>query len=159
MRTKRTLARIAVTLVGSLALASTVRADAPTDQYSSFTRQDVVIVDRITELTWDRAVQSGAYSGGGGNAVTACVSQGKRVPTLKELLTLVDENPTKEYENGAETYKAIDVAAFPKTPAEPFFSSSVALGKPGERVWGVDFATGAVVDLPTSETHKFRCVK
>ena len=71
-----------------LALAVTpVMADAPPDQYSPFVRTDNIIQDRFTGLTWQRAI-----SGPSPHAAATCPI-GYHLPTVKELLTLVDEEP------------------------------------------------------------------
>jgi hypothetical protein len=53
-------------------------------------------------------------------------ASGWRVPSYKELLTLVDERPHLEYESGGDVPKAIDLNAFPGTPtaAGPYWTSS-----------------------------------
>jgi hypothetical protein len=138
-----------------LLLASRVAADAPRDQYAPFTGSSKDITDRFTELTWDRTAKKAAYT----IAVGDCVGVGKRIPTLKELLTLVDEDPRQEYENGAIFNKPIDTNAFPHNPPDFFFSSTPVQDKAATRVWGVDFRTGATTDLQQTEPAYYRCVK
>ncbi len=153
--------------LGVLFLAATVRADAPGDQYASFTGDSTTIVDRYTQLTWTRTVQSTTTFA---NAVSVCqntvkdenLNGGFRLPTLKELLTIVDEDPHQEFQAGQTVLRAIDQNAFPKTPVGPFWtytrSDSVGVGPPVD-VYAVSFDTGEAVSKPASEQHVFRCVR
>jgi len=81
------------------------------------------VTDNWTRLTWQRTSSSAplAYS----DALAYCVKLGSafRVPTLKELLTLVD--PT-------HFSPAIDYNAFPDTPAGYFWSSTPELPLNGD---------------------------
>jgi len=147
-----------------LALAATVRADAPAEQYLPFTRADKNIVDQKTTLEWERGDPNVAWStyptlANAGGAIVHCTSIGKRVPTLKELLTLVDENPTKEYESGKEIAKFIDTSAFPKTPTTgKFFTSTTDPNDPA-KVYCVDFGTGEATICLAAQPAFVRCVK
>jgi hypothetical protein len=67
------------------------------------------------------------------DAKTYCSSVGLRLPTVKELDSLVDLTVT----SGA----TIDPTAFPNTPAESFWTSSPYFGSPSN-AWGVDFSSG-----------------
>jgi hypothetical protein len=77
---------------------------------------------------------------------------------MKDLLTLVDEEPHAEYEDGGIVLKAIDGKAFPATPAAPFWTSSVYAPDP-TRAWVVDFATGIASPQPRGARHYVRCVR
>ena len=97
-------------------VSSLVRADAPADQYLPFDSTDTTITDNFTKLTWSRTPYGGAVP----TAVTyldaaavACpASSGTRVPTLKELLTLIDESPHDyEFVNGANLRAARSTSA------------------------------------------------
>lgn len=62
-----------------------------------------------------------------------------RVPSYKELLTLVDESPHQDYVQGLIV--AIDANAFPSTPASQFWTSSLDPMNPTQ-AYAVDFGTG-----------------
>ncbi len=147
-------------VAGALALASQVRADAPADQYLPFTRSDKTIIDQQTGLDWERGDPAVAWPTVDSLAAanSRCVGQTRRVPTLKELLTLVDELPTKEYEKGQEIPKYIDTAAFPKTPTGAFYTSTGTGG--AAEVYCVDFGTGDATPCSTATKGAYvRCVK
>jgi len=77
---------------------------------------------------------------------------------MKELLTLVDEQPHEEYENATLVPKAIDANAFPQTPSVLFWSGSPDAAAP-TKAWAVDFKTGAASAHPRTELHPVRCVR
>jgi len=147
-------------LAAPLALALVVvpaLADAPPDQYRPFVRTDPEVRDAQTGLIWLRAVSAPVkFADAAAACPTGTVTY--RLPTMKELQTLVDEQPHDEYENGTLVRKAIDGNAFPSTPAVPFWSGSAGAGNPGS-AWSVDFATGATSLRDKSELHPVRCVR
>jgi hypothetical protein len=140
-------------VVLALALASPVLADAPRDQYEFFSAETPKIKDRKTKLEWDRFV-SGPVS----FAAASC-GPGTRLPTLKELLTLVDEEPHYEYDEAKlrNVPKMIDQAAFgAQTPTDyPYWTSSF---KSQEEVWTVDFGTGMTTAARVGDARYVRCV-
>jgi hypothetical protein len=138
-------------------VAAPVMADAPPDQYRPFVRTDPEVRDAFTGLIWLRAPTAPATFAG---ALAACPSASAtyRLPTLKELLTLVDEQPHDDYENGARVPKAIDGNAFPSTPADLFWSGS-SNAADATTAWAVDFKTGAASAHPKTEAHLVRCVR
>ena len=75
---------------------------------------------------------------------------GWRVPTLVELLTLIDE--------GAAAVPMIDRTAFPATPAEPFWSSSTFSNR-NELGWYVRFDQGNGLYGRLLEAFRVRCVQ
>ncbi len=139
------------------------RADAPPDQYVNFDLADTVITDRFTNLSWQRTVTTQTDFPG---AVAACnglalgtFPTGWRLPSYKELLTLVDESPHYEYTNGPQPI-AIDGNAFPGTPVTNnggnYWTSS-AWGTAD--VFVVEFKQGTAATAPTSgSTAYVRCV-
>lgn len=146
-------------VVVALAFAAPVFADAPVNsrdqQYENFDASDRWIVDRWTKLAWERPTSYGSQKSFV-DAKTSC--PGRRLPTIKELLTLVDESPHEEYdsEKGANRARAIDRLAFPKTPPSYFWSSST--GSDG-RVWVVDFSDGSTALVKSDNTSAYvRCV-
>lgn len=141
-------------------LSVTANADAPPDQYDTFGKTTVRIRDRWTLLRWDRFDVT-MHTGTLADDEKFCQSAPSlgapgRLPTVKELLTLVDETPHDEVSTGtgkAEP-RAIDRNAFPATPVDlPYATTS---GLPNE-FWLVDFSTG-VVTVGTAVPHYVRCV-
>ncbi len=150
----------------TLLLAATVRADAPRDQYALFSADNVTIIDNYTGLTWSRAIQPAATHA---SAQTTCTNNvkdengigGFRMPTLKELLTLVDEGTNQDFQGGKTVLRAIDLNAFPKTPAAAFWAitRSDNVGGVPDQAYAVTFDTGDVVSVSVNATNAFHCVR
>ena len=153
---KRSLRRL---LFASLVLcAAPVLADAPATQYEQFVSTTSTIRDRKTLLEWERFAPRSKESFVTANG--SCPST-FRLPTVKELLTLVDEAPHQEYDTAlAKTVtKAIDQNAFGQYTAEDAaYWSSTPTDQAGER-WGVSFRDGTMVRLQESGQFYSRCVK
>ena len=150
---------------GAIALAlTTASASAPTDQYQTFNRSDVTITDVNTGLVWQRTVASppADYLA----ALDYCKNTYKeggfqwRLPTMKELLTIVDETPHYEFEGIVNQPKMIDVNAFPgsKTNLE-YWSSSTNAAQPTAEAWVVKFRTGENATQSQSQLGYVRCVR
>ena len=152
-RSFRTLVFFALVMV-----AAPVLADAPLGQYEQFVKDDPTIRDTKTLLEWERFALR--QKRGFAAAESGCSGFG-RLPTVKELLTLVDEQPHQEYDTTiAKTVtKAIDQNAFGTYTAEdaPYWSSTPT-GTGGE-YWGVSFKDGTMERLPQSQSFYARCVK
>jgi hypothetical protein len=153
--------RLAAPVAAIVTVVVIARADAPADQYAAFNRADTVITDAQTRLNWQRTVT--AYTTFAG-AVAACngLSLGTfpsnwRLPSYKELLTLVDESPHTEYPTGGPQQIAIDGNAFPETPVDfPYWTSSVLPA--GGAAFTVEFKAGNGGTSPLSATLYVRCV-
>ena len=109
--------------------------------------------DLATGLTWQRAAPDKTLALDAARAyckqLTVAGRKGWRLPTEGELFTLVDEH--------AAIGPMIDGAAFPKTPSEPFWSSSFFAGGPA-MAWYVAFDHGdGRYGFPT-EKYRVRCV-
>jgi Protein of unknown function (DUF1566) len=92
--------------------------------------------DRSTGLTWQRRVDHDNYTWPDAKARCASLDSdggGWRLPSLRELLTLVDVTHVEP---------AIDASAFPDTPSEFFWSSSPSRA-PAGTAWGVNFTRGS----------------
>ena len=133
----------------------TARAAAPGRGY---TVTGETVYDPRTKLTWQRSAPTTMY--GPDDARSICASAdlatalggvGWRLPTVKELATLVDYSvpppgPT------------IDAAAFPDTPGAFFWSSSQLPGPlPGPGF--VDFTSGHATNYADGPTSYVRCVR
>lgn len=135
-----------------------VLADAPADQYSPYVRADLEIGDTKTFLSWRRSVAADLTFAQARNPALSCPEMIYRIPTMKELLTLVDEQPHNEYEDGGLVSRTIDRSAFPLTPAGEFWSSTPYAADPS-MAWVIDFKTGSAFPRSKLEKHFVRCVR
>ncbi|HVZ87004.1 MAG TPA: DUF1566 domain-containing protein [Polyangia bacterium] len=133
-------------------------ADAPTGRYTYPAAGTAY--DTKTQLTWQREVPSVTYTWA--DAKTHCFGAGAtlggtgwRLPTMKELQTIVDERLT---------WPKIDPIAFPGTPgpapgapAPDFWSSSLLAGSPS-KAWFVDFQDGYSSYVDVTNVYYVRCV-
>jgi hypothetical protein len=159
--------RVAGGATALLALATLARADtdAPPDQYNLFNLNSQVIQDDWTLLVWQRyppTTQVSFY-----DAEVYCAnlmlptgsgaSTGWRLPSYKELMTLVDEAPHVEYDDGALITKWIDGDAFPgATVTTPYWTSSPYPVGSGD-AYTIDFSTG-LPDHQNGNSYLVRCV-
>ncbi len=114
--------------------------------------QSDIVRDRGTGLTWQRSVPPGSFAFDGAAAYCAQLTTGGRawrVPSMQELLTLIDEH--------AAAAPMIDAKAFPGTPGEPFWTSSAFSGDPG-MAWQVYFDHGWVLYNLPKTPFRVRCV-
>jgi hypothetical protein len=156
------------TLAASAVVATLARADAPGDQYNLFNGNSDIIQDVRTGLTWQREPSPTAVSFT--DAAIACqalsldtFTSGWRVPSYKELLTLVDEAPHVEYEGGVLVTKWIDGNAFLGDARSPvllhaYWTSSAYPGTPPMSAYTVDFSSGTSLALSMTMLEYVRCV-
>ncbi|UJR82465.1 DUF1566 domain-containing protein [Sandaracinus amylolyticus] len=102
--------------------------------------------DRGTGLTWSRAmIDATTWS----EARDACIAIGARLPTIRELQTIVDES---------RRAPAIDPALFPDTPSERHWTSTIRDAGDAQP-WTVDFLDGQTyADELGDVPHVARCV-
>jgi hypothetical protein len=134
----------------SLAIVGVGSAAAPAGQYVI---ANGTVYDTKTKLTWQQDFSPVTYPQFG--AAGYCASLGRngaswRLPSMKELLTIVDfsvgpPGPT------------IDSTAFPNTPADYFWSSTPYSGTPGS-AWSAQFYYGISYGNDASNTSYVRCV-
>ncbi|MES1206307.1 MAG: DUF1566 domain-containing protein [Pseudomonadota bacterium] len=124
-----------------------------------YTAAGTTVVDNMTKLTWQSIVATTGGDDGMGratwaNAKSACATLGggSRLPTAKELLTLIDFS---------QTAPAIDTSpgAFPDTPSEPFWTATPLHGAPVTRAWFIDFSTGYAGNADVAQPGRVRCVR
>lgn len=144
-----------------LALAIPATASAPIGQYDTFNQNNVTITDNHTGLQWQRgSYASTSWDDANNycrNLSLAGLGVGQwRLPSMKELLTLVDEAVETEFvTNVGLVYYAIDRRAFPTTPSGKFWAWPKLTN--GE-AWSISFGTGeARTDLATTGNY-VRCV-
>ena len=157
--------RAALPLLVVLALAVPVRADAPSDQYQPFAKDVRTIFDKKTHLRWQRFVDptktvlAGDFTAGQSycdqGELPAWGGPGWRLPTVKELLTLVDENPHEEFVGGKSSLRYIDRNAFAGTPTD---LSYLTLSDDVSSQWVVEFKTGTASRQNTGAFY-VRCVR
>ncbi|MFO0739359.1 MAG: DUF1566 domain-containing protein [Labilithrix sp.] len=129
-------------------------------QYRPFESSAPFIFDRKTQLQWQRGRSDKQVT-----FANAKCTEG-RLPSLKELLTIFDEEPAARYNGTAYENRFIDQQAFglvqgdstrDRTPAGAFWTSSF-VDEDQENVWTVDFKTGNVQSLPVGSMAWTRCV-
>jgi hypothetical protein len=143
------------------------RGDAPSDQYELFQQTTPTITDNCTGLEWERFPEQSLLDGGAqpvmfdfDAARQRCQKDGGgwRLPTVKELLTIVDEDPHKVYHDGGERQLYVDRNAFPTTAADDYWTSSPA--PKGAGVFSVNFGNGRVsTSTDLSKPRYVRCVR
>lgn len=155
--------RAGLSTVALVAIVSLARADAPSDQYALFFSGSQSITDHFTGLVWQRQALPTTMTLAA--AVTYCSGLSLdgiapwRVPSYKEILTLVDESPHLEYQGGALVPVAIDGHAFP--PPTPVLYSywTSSLSPDGASAYLVDFKSGvANTSLVQGTSAYVRCV-
>jgi hypothetical protein len=109
-----------------------------------------MVRDTLTKLVWQQ--QSSAATMNWADAKTYCASSGLRLPTVKELESLVDLTI-------ANPGPTIDKTAFPGTPAEAFWTSSPYVGSTGG-AWIVYFGGRGNSDAgDVGYPNRVRCVR
>lgn len=108
-----------------------------------------LVRDTLTQLTWQQQASSTTMNWV--DAQTYCSSAGFRLPTVKELGSLVDLRVAV----GA----TINQTAFPATSAEWFWTSSPYAGSSVYFAWGVQFGDGISNGNNVSSNDWVRCVR
>lgn len=105
-----------------------------------------LVKDQSTRLTWTQAVGAGSW----GSALAYCsgLGAGWRLPTAKELLSIVDDSRTSP---------AINMTAFPNCPSEKFWTNTVSSGDTS-KYWTINFTDGSSEVLATSSSARVRCI-
>ncbi len=152
----RCLGALAIIMVSS---PRSVDAAAPAGHYVVTVGSGAgngTVYDTKSKLTWQQTASSTTYTWA--EAKTYCAGVGAslggtgwRVPTIKELLSIVDFSQT-----GAPM---IDPNAFPSTPSELFWSSSPLAGS-SSSAWYVDFNDGSSSAYDdVTDAYNVRCVR
>jgi Protein of unknown function (DUF1566) len=144
--------RFAVRCVRTAAPRATPRAAPSAPAAPRYDARGLDVRDTATGLTWQREVPTRAFAFEGARAYCAQLTLGGktgwRVPSMGELLTLIDEHASAPM---------IDTAAFPATPRESFWTSSVFADTPA-MAWHVYFDHGNALYGLVSGAHRVRCV-
>jgi hypothetical protein len=146
-------------LVALVLLTRVVRADAPVSQYRAFGASDVVINDVFTDLEWDREASEELTDTPSDDRCSNATPP-KRRPTVRELLSIVDEVRHKEQVAGKPVDLAVDGPAFGgKFATRGLFWTSTKGNMAGFRLL-VDLQTGEVsTAVDTNVKARVRCVR
>jgi hypothetical protein len=139
-----------VVVVAGLAIAAAGSAVAPAGRY---TIDHGAVTDVKTKLTWQQAASSTTYTQAGAASVCATLSLNGgrwRLPTVKELVTLVDVS--------VASGPTIDATAFPGTPSGSFWSSTPSAEAAGV-AWALYFSGGNAYSDEVSSSAYVRCVR
>jgi hypothetical protein len=114
--------------------------------------RDGAVYDKSTKLTWQLDISSTPV--GWAAARDYChaldlAGGGWRLPSVNELQTLIDETANDP---------AIDLKAFPGTPSDYFWTSSI-LPHFESFVWTVYFGYGLSTFFDVNQNHLVRCVR
>jgi hypothetical protein len=121
---------------------------APAERY---TISDGIVFDTQTELTWQQVFPPARQSWADATAYCGALELaggGWRLPSINELQTLVDDSKNP----------AIELAAFPSTPSEYFWSSSTVVGD-ASRAWTAFFTNGSTYSFAMTALKNVRCVR
>ncbi len=115
-------------------------------QFSDYVPQAIRTV-KVGDLEWQADVPDEEFTWEEAKAYAASLGDGWRLPTIKELLTLVD-------------YEKVNPACsvFPDCPADRFWSSSAYAGYP-TLAWGVNFDDGYTNAIVVGDANRVRCVR
>lgn len=161
MKRRPLLAAIRLTVLGLLVVTPALARPphAPDDQYVSFIESTPLIKDAKTGLEWERSISptTDAWA----SADTYCrFTFGGRLPTVKELLTLFDEEPHEEYFGGQLVTVHIDPDAFGnRTPVDKAYWTSTPVDAQATEVWALDFGSGKMSEAGKDDALHYRCVK
>jgi hypothetical protein len=145
--------------VGSLVRCVRAGLNASSSCYqpgSRFVAADGLVVDGATGLTWQQAVAPQPLKWSAARTYCGGLPGGFRLPSLKELQTIVDYATAV-----AAPGPTIDPVAFPGTPPLGFWTSS-AVGGSATMVWTVKFDNGDTAGSGTTgmaDLKQARCVR
>jgi len=130
-------------------------AAAPTGRFT-VSGDEATVRDNRTRLVWQRTLSTETrtwsdasnYCQGLNTQNFGGYSSGWRLPTRKELISIVD---IRAY------LPSIDATAFPGTPSANFWSSSVYAS--GSNAWFVFFNDGHIGNSAQSNKYYVRCVR
>jgi hypothetical protein len=147
----------AALLMFALALSGPARAAAPAGQYVvTGTGTNATVLDTKSKLTWTRASRLGTWA----EAKAMCADIGAtiggtgwRLPTYKELLTLLDPSQTST----SSLVDKID-AAFPSYGMVGHWSMTLDAAN-AAKAWNVNYFYGDTYTYATTNQNAFKCVR
>lgn len=144
---------VPLVIIASLAIAASWSnhggAATPPGRY---TISNGTVLDTKTNLTWQQTISANSYTFTEAQSYCANLAlqgTGWRAPSSKELQTIVDDTRHSP---------SIDIAAFPGTPSQPFWSSS-PVATSSTTAWVVDFYRGNVTNRQKTNVAQVRCVR
>ena len=140
--------RLRMTIVGLLLFSvSPAWANNPGGRYTIGTG---TILDTKTNLTWQQPAPTGTYVWADAKTYCSNLGAGWRLPTVKELQTLVDYSTS--------TSPTID-SVFSGTAQAAFWASTRMSGAFTD-VWTVHFGAGSTISTPPTDFPSYvRCVR
>jgi len=151
-----------VSLVGVslLAIGSVGEATAPASRYTFPVLNGIsTVTDGKTTLSWQRANSDAIsphgptqrmYTWAEAQAYCDALGPGFRLPSLKELQTLVDEGTSRP---------ALDTGAFPNGPESAYYWTSSPFARDNSLAWVVNVGVGNTLGQPVGSTLRVRCVR
>jgi hypothetical protein len=122
----------------------------PTERFKVL--DDQFVRDTLTKLVWQRQASTTTMTWA--TAKTYCSNSGFRLPTVKELLSIVDLTVRTVDSPGP----IIDQAAFPNTPSEAFWTSSPS-ARISSDAWNVNFSDGWAGTFRMGNDYRVRCIR
>jgi len=111
------------------------------------------VTDSSTGLIWQRSISARSYTWAAAksycDALSLAGSADWRLPTIKELQSIVDEG---------RGMPSINKTTFPSTPSDIFWSSSLHAFL-SATAWGVDFSYGGPSGFDVTDATLVRCVR
>jgi hypothetical protein len=146
----------------AFALPMLAEASAPTGRYviTAGGTGNGTVYDTRTKLTWQQTAPSTTYALADAKTYCAGMSTtlggtGWRLPTIKEIVTIIDFSVGYSNAPGAPM---IDPNAFPGTPPSEFWSSSLS-DTTGSAAWLANFSGSVYQSNPGTTYHLVRCVR
>jgi len=124
-----------------------VREPEPTSPPWRYEPAPLGVRDALTGLEWERPSAPAKLDFA--SAQARCEGLGARVPSMKELQTLVDRGRVSP---------SIDLGHFPETPSEPFWTSSLVAENP-DLAWSVSFELGRSEQSSVTSEFSVRCAR
>jgi hypothetical protein len=148
-----------LSVVAVLGLPALALADAPAGRYTITDggTPKGTVYDKKTKLIWQQAAPSTRYSWAGAknycaqDAAASLGGSGWRLPTVKELLSIVDHSRLNP---------AVDTTVFSLALGDWYYWSSSRNGGSSTGAWTVNFEAGSPNPEPTtSGTYAVLCVR
>jgi hypothetical protein len=155
----RRVRRLGVTIASVIALTASVRATTPTGRY---TITAGTVFDTKTKLTWQRTAPDMAYTWADAQtyctsaAVSTTLGGAGRVPTIKELQTIIDY--TLPASDPQQPTAKMDPTAFPGVRTNYYWSSTPLSGD-ATFAWTVNIVNGFTSALDALNLYDVRCVR
>ena len=140
-----------VSYIAGFALLCSVpaHADAPAGRYTAGTG---TVFDSKTGLTWEQPASTTALAWTDANSHCVAKGAGWRLPTVKELFSLVD------FGKAMSPAPAMIDATFTGTQSAIYWSSTKVAGSPSS-AWYVAFDDGRASNVDMSIVGYVRCVR